>query len=411
MPPTPEEFFVDFETPRLPPVRRPQLLEWLSVAPMQAAVAGYRVDTRDALLRLAVLANFVFAVATLHRHGMVYGDLSLASAAFSASDARVHLLDCHAAAALTDPGRHQDNTPHFLAPECRAVGVDEHARGNPHLQDQQTDVYKLGLCIVRGLSQGRGSTQLRTAEHLADVLDTEMMAAVNGALSPDPGARPSARVLYSQLARYIERLTEPPEIAQFGALSTAVPRGSDLMFTWEVRNATAAYLRGPNGFSMPVDPNWGYLALPVTHSGDFALEASRRGATTVRRSAFITVFDLPEFDVADVAGRIVEIPTLEPISLGTILNDVPHRPTVEIGADFIPSVTIPPIATLTTAIATMNHRMGESFSVAEAVETLTGADVGGLTLPTIDALRFDVTDVGMAAASESQRAHGEETPA
>ena len=132
--------------------------------------------------------------------------------------------------------------------------------------------------------------------------------------------------------------------------------------------------------------------------------------TTVRLSAFVTAFDLPEFDLADVGAQIVDLPDLEPVTLDTIFDDVPLRPAVEIGADFVPSVAIPPVATLTTAIATMNHRMSESFSVAEAVETLTGADVGGLRLPTIDALRFDVTDVDMNDLSESERAQGEETP-
>ncbi len=121
---------------------------------MQAAVAGYRSDTDDPVLRLAVLANLVYAVAALHRHGLVYGDLSLASAAFSDVDARVRLLHCHGVAYLRDPARYQRNSPHFLAPECQAIGVHEHARGNPHIQDQATDVYKLGLCIVRGAQPG-----------------------------------------------------------------------------------------------------------------------------------------------------------------------------------------------------------------------------------------------------------------
>ncbi|MEU1972867.1 hypothetical protein ABZ477_14520 [Microbacterium sp. NPDC019599] len=410
VPTMPDSFFLGTDTWRRPGARRPQLLEWLSATPAQALVAGFRVDSGDAVLRLAVLANLVHAVATLHKLGIVFGDLSLRSVAFSAVDARVRLLDCHAAAAAADVARHQRNSPYYLAPECQAVGVHEHARGNPHIQDQATDVYKLALCIVRGLSEGRGVPQLKTAEHLADVLDADTVSAVNGALSADPVLRPPARALYSHLSRCLERLTEPPEIADFRALSTVVPRGSDLLFTWEVRNATATHLRGPNGFSMPVDPEWGYCAVPITHSGIFALEASKRGVTTVQRSSFVTAFDLPEFDLADVCERIVEIPSLEPVELGTVFDGVPRRPSVEIGSDFVPSVTIPPVTTLTTAIATMTERMSSSFSVAEAVKTLTGADVGHLRLPTIDALRFDVTEVDTTEASAPKRAPGKDTP-
>ena len=170
-------------------------------------------------------------------------------------------------------GADRGTPPFSSAPECRP-SADGHARGNPHLLDQATDVYKLGLCIVRAMSMGQGSAQVRTTDHLGEILDGELMAAVNGALSADPSARPSARALYSELSRCIGRLTEPPEIADFGAVSTAVPRGTDLVFTWKVRNATAAYLHGPNGFSMPVDPAWGYCAVAVPQSGVFRLEAS-----------------------------------------------------------------------------------------------------------------------------------------
>jgi len=223
---TPEEFLAEFITPMRQRVRRPLLLEWMLASPRQAAVAGYRLDTRDVVLRLAVLANLVHAVALLHRHGMVYGDLSLTSAAFSVDDGRVRLLGCHAVAAAADAERNQGNAPHFLAPECQAVGVHEHARANPHRQDQATDVYKLALCIVRVLSRGRGAAQLRTADHLAELLDAGMMAALTRALSADPGTRPSALELSSQLLHCIERLTEPPEISDFRAVSRAAPRGA-----------------------------------------------------------------------------------------------------------------------------------------------------------------------------------------
>lgn len=405
-PALPEDFFEEFGSPIRPTVKRLRLLEYLSAAPRRIALGGDSPRTGDAVEILAVLANLVYAVATLHRYGLVYGDVSLASAVYSPADGRVLLLDGMGAASAVDPERSQRNSPYYLAPECQPAGDHKHARGNPHRQDFATDVYKLGLCIVRALSRGPGAMQVRMDDHLAAVLDEEAMATLDAALSDDPSVRPSARSLYSALTQCVGRMTEPPEITDFRAVSAAVPRGSDLLFTWDVRDATAAYLRGPHGFSMPVDPDWGYCAVPITHSGVFEFVATRRGATTIRPSGFVIAFDLPEFDLADVYEHIIDIPKLEPADLGPTLEDLPRRPAVEISSDFLPSVTLPPVATLTTAIATMAERISDSFSVASAISALTGVDAGALTLPTIDGLRFDVTEVGVDRAPSSAAARG-----
>ena len=102
--------------------------------------------------RLVLLAQLVYAIALLHEHGWVYGDLSFKNAAFALSPPRMILLDCDGAAYLHNPHREQAHSLGWEPPECAQRNV----------QDKATDVYKLGLAILRCLNPGRGAATMRT---------------------------------------------------------------------------------------------------------------------------------------------------------------------------------------------------------------------------------------------------------
>ena len=88
--------------------------------------------------------------------------------------------------------RRQANSPFFLAPECEEPGRNPFARGRAHFQDTRTDVYKLGLCVVRCLSRGRGAMQRKSADHLTGLLSPECLDVIKASLSQDPDRRPTA---------------------------------------------------------------------------------------------------------------------------------------------------------------------------------------------------------------------------
>lgn len=339
------------------PKELPRGLEWLSAPAHLAQTTGFdqtQLDEfSDILVRTAIVAQLVYAVARLHKHGVVYGDISLKNAVFATSHPRVTLLDCDAVAPLSDSSRHQQHSPFFLPPECENVGSNPFARGNAHLQDTRTDVYKLAICIVRGLSQGRGATQVKTADHLAGTLDDQALHAVKMALDRDPDARPTASELYKALAIFVRSRCQPPEIHAFRTASETVPRGSDIVFVWDVSNASAAFLTGPNGFSTPVDPSWGGYTAKAGVSGTYTLQVSRRGATCTQTSNYVHVFDLPEFqlsDVANVSRFVPQVPALPPVEFESILHDVPARPSVEIGTSFVPQLRAPSVEPILSAL-------------------------------------------------------------
>lgn len=342
MPLIPSQFFAHVQPQGGPAEDIPRGIEFLSATEDLCRKAGFsqaEIDEFSERVTIAaVLAKLIYAIGFLHKHGIVYGDISLKNAVFALNPPRVMLLDCDSVAPLSDPSRQHMNSPFFDAPEFKKPGTHRFARGNPQLQDKRTDVYKLGCLVVRGLSRGPGATQLRRADHLKGILDTATLGALQAALGDNPDTRPTAKELYRVLANYVHSKSLPPVIKAFYPLATVVPRGNDIIFEWAVDNAFTAYLHGPNGFSQEVALSWGQWAIPAIHSGRYSLEVQRKGYAVSQDSDFIQVFDMPKFDITDSQFPMPQIPTLAPVEVNSILQSLPERPAVEIGADFIPAL-------------------------------------------------------------------------
>ena len=179
-------------------------LRWLPVRPAMLQRAGFSQDQIDEFsglpVRMRILAWLVYSVALLHSHGVVYGDMSLKNAVFCLGEhPRSVLMDCDGVARQDDVSRRQANSPFFLAPECEEPGRNPFARGRAHFQDTRTDVYKLGLCVVRCLSRGLGAMQRKSADHLTGQLSPECLDVIKASLSQDPDQRPTAKQLYHAL--------------------------------------------------------------------------------------------------------------------------------------------------------------------------------------------------------------------
>ena len=194
------EFFVELPPPATgKKVSMNRDLTWLVARPSTLQRAGFpqeEVDELSGLLvRMIILVWLVYSIRLLHKYGAVYGDISLKNAVFCLGEyPRFVLMDCDGVARLDDVSRRQANSPFFLAPECEEPGHNPFARGRAHFQDTRTDVYKLGLCVVRCLSRGR-ATQLKSADHLTGQLSPECLDVIKASLSQDPDRRPTAEQL------------------------------------------------------------------------------------------------------------------------------------------------------------------------------------------------------------------------
>lgn len=200
-------------------VSRPRALSWLIASAAQRSAARVDLPEAGATERLILLAQLVYAIARLHSHGWVYGDLSFARAVFALDPPRMMLLGCDGAAALADPGRKQPSTPGWDPPECPI----EPPPGDRRLQERQdtvTDTYKLGLAVLRFLVPGPAGASSGSVSLLPGELDPVGADLVTRALSADRGQRPTAKDLYGYLHRVVacRMATREPVTVSFGCL-------------------------------------------------------------------------------------------------------------------------------------------------------------------------------------------------
>jgi serine/threonine protein kinase len=260
----PDGFFIDAK-----PTRRVFEFQLLGAGPDQAKALGIdrsRAPADKDLVRLALMARLAYAVEVIHRprgsQRLVYGDLSLRNAAVATSRPRILLMDCDGVAAINDTSRVQPNTPFFVPPEL--------VTKQQKLQDQLTDVYKLGLCVIRGLATGRGATQLNDpASPLVrpGLLDQTGIDLLHRAVSRDRDQRPTAEEIKDYLIGRVLDLADPPSLLSARLSSDVALRGSEVFVRWthkgaktvriysDVKNFTVKDLDAdayPNGY--PIKP-------------------------------------------------------------------------------------------------------------------------------------------------------------
>ena len=110
----------------------------------------------------------------------MFGDLSFTNAAFAINPPRMILLDCDGAASW----RPAQQAGAFAGLETARGG--SRRAGELDLQDKATDVYKLGLAILRCLNPGKGAATTKDPKRLAgsSTPAEELVARADGADRP-----------------------------------------------------------------------------------------------------------------------------------------------------------------------------------------------------------------------------------
>ena len=109
-------------------------MTWLAAGAKQRAAVQLDLRDVDRLERLILLGKLIYAIGRLHKHGWVFGDLSLRNAVFALDPPRVMLIDCDGAAPLSDPARQQATTPFWDPPEIRQRNPAPAGRAHGRLQ-------------------------------------------------------------------------------------------------------------------------------------------------------------------------------------------------------------------------------------------------------------------------------------
>lgn len=328
MPLIPDDFFrrmADPETGGLE--RRPLEMSWLAATAKQRDVADVDLRDVDKLERLILLGKLIFAIGRLHKHGWVFGDLSLRNVVFALEPPRVLLLDCDGAASLSDRTRQQATTPYWEPPECPP-------QGTRRLQDDRTDVYKLGLAILRCMAPGKGAATDTSASRVVGALDAEGQTLVARAVGTDRGQRPSARELYDYFYRVVSAGVLAPEVTVARLRNPFRVRGQDVRIDWQISNAVAVtVIAGTQRFQ--VDP-WrqpdGCVFRP-DDSSPVAIEVNNRYGAIRAELGEVTLYELPPFKVDFgflPALQVPKLPTLSMAALDRVIAGAPAAQLPEI---------------------------------------------------------------------------------
>lgn len=341
MPLIPPEYFCrqkDYKTGKLE--LKPRKISWLAASDNQRAAAQVSLDA-GLTERLVLLAQLVYSIGRLHRHGWAYGDLSFNNACFALDPPRLMLLDCDGAAPLSDLNRDLHSSPFWDPPEHPLKPQPGQVLS---VLDDRSDVYKLGLAILRCLTPGRGAMSARDTRRLGSELDPGGHQIVARALADAPGDRPSAKEICEYLVQVVAGRVAVPEVTLARLTSPLLVRGQDARLEWQISGADEIEIISGNGLSVLVDPTrhpTGYAFRPAA-SGKVRIEARNRYGSVSVDLGDLALFELPPFDARVVLPR-PRIPALEAFAPRSLDAMLAGRPRIAAGGEVfsMPSFTAP----------------------------------------------------------------------
>jgi len=320
---------------------RPRTMDWLVVEDdrLQRINADpLAVTVAD---RLLLMTQLTFAFAILHAKGWVFGDLSFKNVAFRLNPPQILILDCDGTAELGDPRQYQQHTPFWDPPEYQG------GQGQCD-QDLRTDVYKLGLAIIRCLKPGPGATTTKGVGRLYGVLNNDGLDLVTRAISDDRDERPrSAKEIFTYLRQVTDQLLVPPRIGYAELLTPLVlmaPQGQEGRVAWAVEGATEISIlideSAPPVRSVAPADHLHECAFPVPRSGQVVILASNPYGMDRRIVGDVTLFEVPAFNAS-----LGDLPIPVFPALGAVTVEVPGTPLPGPGHGLpgTPVITVPDV--------------------------------------------------------------------
>lgn len=347
MPLIPRAFFFKVRDPKSKTgakIERPRSFEWLISTADQRRLNEAELPDIDRVDREVLLAKLIYAIGKLHKWGWVYGDVSVNNVVFALDPPRIRLIDCDAAAPLSDGGRRQGHTPHWAPPE--------YMTGSQRLQDERSDVYKLALAVVRCLTPGAGVATTSSPRRLAGAFDDAGIRLIEAALHPDRDVRPTAKDLYAHLCQRLQGRTSMPVVHNAAVVQPFLLRGQDVRLQWNIVGATEIVIEAPNGQTIDADPKVTPtgIAFRPEASGPIAIVARNKFGTVRVELEDITLYELPRFEIGDVTLPPAVIPSLSAVALQAPAAVLDRRPVVGVGVAAI-APPAPDVSALMAGIA------------------------------------------------------------
>lgn len=285
--------------------------------------------------RLFLLSWVVHAIGVLHKHDWVFGDISGRNILFALGPPRVMLVDCDGAAPESDTSRRQGRSLGYGdVPGLVAGG----------LQTSVTDIYKLGLLILRTMGPGKKGGTTRDLGRISH-FEAELVDLVRRMTATDPGDRPTARDVVATLTNVIQSRIKPPDIRDAYLVGNVRPRGLDLEIIWDIRNASAITIRHSGGAEETVSPRvspTGTFIRPVL-SGPVEIQASSSFGSVTFLAGVLELYDLPSFDFSLQGVPRPSLPRVRrgvPQVIGPRPRPLPALPSLSADALQLPAIRL-----------------------------------------------------------------------
>jgi serine/threonine protein kinase len=386
----------------------PREMQWLIATQAQRDAADIDLSSVDKTQRITLLAQLVYAVRRLHKHGWVFGDLSFKNAVFAVNPPRMMLIDCDAAASVSDPRRKQVHTPFWVPPEC------QHVPGQVHLdvQDTVTDVYKLGLAILRCLSPGKGAASATSPARVAQELDAAGLDLIARAVGSARRARPTSKELYAYLYSLQRPRVQLPEVIAAQLATPLRVRGMDARVEWEITNVSEVTIRVGAGAPMtvPVPANGGRQlhVFPAREAGPVTIDAANRYGAVHVDLGELMIYEIPPFDPKSFIGTLprLAVPPLDAFTLDSLAPALATVPRVAVPE--LPPVPAMPTADLTAVLREMLLPTGSAGLLPPAggiAQSLRFPDLGELVAGPTREIAEQLTSQAREFAQSQRESH------
>jgi hypothetical protein len=293
--------------------------------------------------RLELCRDFAAALAFLHDElHIVFGDINAKNELWRLSSSpMVMFLDCDAVRPRGSvAATRQLNAPDWDPPEAGIL-------------NRSTDLYKLGLLVLRALTPGDQGSTRRNPMTAAGALDQAGLDMLVRALGQVTTARPTAREWTVHLSRMLGDPLDPPSLEIADLDRTFVLAGHPVEIKWAAVDAIwIEVLRPGGGHRVDGQPGSGVVRLEMDQSGPLVVRAGNDNGVDERIIGPVTVVPAPMQRPLEVAmprigwdtfelARPLEtsLPPLpavchgvtspDPVSLVTSAPDVRRRPPVE----------------------------------------------------------------------------------
>ncbi|MGW3992449.1 hypothetical protein [Amycolatopsis sp. NPDC004772] len=294
---------------------KPREVQFLFIAPDLAVRLGTPTPTPEE--RLTICRDFAATLAFLHGElSVAFGDINARNAVFRlGADPTVMFVDCDAVRRVGEVAP-QLNAPDWDPPEGSEVLT------------RATDLYKLGLFVLRCLTPDHNSSINRDPNQARGVLDVHGLKLLTTALRGDPADRPSAEEWHRYLRRALGESLTPPTLERVDLDRTIVAAGEPLTITWSAEEATTVEATGPGvpGTSVPGAAGTGTIVLHPARTGRITVTARNQLGEASVLTDPVAVFDVPSFHDLPVPMPQLDLPRLSPAQLPPVSRVLPEFP-------------------------------------------------------------------------------------